>query len=268
MDHQSNKPLAEISRKVRRDVIRMHQTGPGVASSMSAVDLMVGLYFGAMNFAHEDAKDPDRFILSKGHAAAALYATLAAKGVIDSSMLSDFLKDESPLTGHPARNSLPGIHTSTGSLGHGLPMAVGLAWAAKMDCTRSRIYVLQGDGELQEGSVWEAAALAARLELDNLVVIVDINDLQGYGRVNDFTPMPLIKDKWQAFGWQTLEIDGHDHEEISRAYVSCPLASEIPTAILARTVKGKGVTEMENQLGWHYFSVPEDKVAPFLQELR
>jgi len=255
-----------MSRQVRRDVLRMHQKGTNVASAMSAVDILVGLYFGVMSTTDEMACR-DRFVLSKGHGVAALYATLAARGIIDHSILAQYLQDGAPLAGHPARGSMTGIETSTGSLGHGLPMAVGMAWAAKLSGNLGRIFVLQGDGEQQEGSVWEAAALAARLELDNLVVIVDINGLQGYDRVNDLTPICLFADKWQAFGWLTREIDGHDHGQINGALNGCPFSPLRPTAILARTIKGKGVKEMENQLGWHYFSVPPEKVEAFIREL-
>ncbi len=259
--------LERMSRQVRRDVLSMHRKGTNVASAMSAVDILVGLYFGVMAIAPDEAGARDRFILSKGHGVAALYATLAARGIMDPSYLAAYLDDGSPLAGHPARGSLPGIETSTGSLGHGLPMAVGLAWAAKLSGAPSRVFVMQGDGEQQEGSVWEAAVLAARLGLDNLVVIVDINGLQGYDRVNDLTPLELFGDKWRAFGWQIREIDGHDHEQINQVLTAIPFLPGKPSVVLARTIKGKGVKEMENQLGWHYFSVPPEKVEAFLMEV-
>ncbi len=245
----------------------MQQRGTNVASAMSAVDLLVGLYFGAMHITPPEDSDRDRFILSKGHAASALYATLAQRGLIDHAALENFLVDGSPLAGHPSRANLPGIEASTGALGHGLPMGVGLAWAAKLSGSPVRVFVMQGDGEQQEGSVWEAAGLATRLGLDNLVVIVDINGLQGYDRVDDLTQLELFADKWRAFGWQTREIDGHDHEQINEALTSWPLSPAMPTAILARTVKGKGVKEMEDKLGWHYFSVPPEKIEAFVREL-
>lgn len=267
MDQTAKDSLERVSRQVRRDVLRMHRKGTNVASAMSAVDILVGLYFGVLNVNPDEVGARDRFILSKGHGVAALYATLAARGVIEPSLLAEYLHDGSPLAGHPARGSLPGIETSTGSLGHGLPMGVGVAWAAKLSGSPGRVFVLQGDGEQQEGCVWEAAALAARLGLDNLVLIVDINGLQGYDRVNDLTPLALFAAKWQAFGWQTREIDGHDHAQLNRALAARPLTPLMPTAILARTVKGKGVKEMEDQLGWHYFSVPPEKVEAFVREV-
>lgn len=245
----------------------MQQRGTGVGSALSVVDLLVVLYFEAMTYPGPSHPDRDRFILSKGHAAAALYAVLAHKGVIDRQLLAGFLTDNSPLTGHPVLGSLPGIEVSTGSLGHGLPLAVGMALAAKQDGRPQRVFVLLGDGELQEGSVWEGAALAARFELDNLVMLIDANGLQGYERVEAIMPNEALEAKLLAFGWQVKTIDGHDHLAIGQALAACPLASRRPTALIARTVKGKGVKEMEDQLGWHYFSVPAAKVDQFIREL-
>lgn len=267
MDRHTLDTLATLAMRVRQDVVRMQQRGTNVASAMSAVDLLVGLYFSAMNIPSPEAPDRDRFILSKGHAVAALYATLAHKGFLDPCRLADYLTDGSPLTGHPGRDSVPGVEASTGSLGHGLPIATGLAWSARKEGRPSRVFALLGDGELQEGSVWEGAALASRLKLDNLVVIVDINGLQGYDRVETIMPLASFAGKWRAFGWATCEIDGHDHQQIDQAFRRCPLCPGRPTAILARTIKGKGVKEMEDQLGWHYFSVPSEKVEAFVREL-
>lgn len=259
--------LRDISQQVRRQVVRMHQRGTNVASAMSVVDILVCLYFEVLSLSASDEKAADHFLLSKGHGVAALYATLAARGIIDPSLLDSFLEDGSPLTGHPARNSVPGIEFSTGSLGHGLPMAVGLAWAAKLAGATDRSYVLLGDGELQEGSVWEGAALASRLGLDNLVAMVDVNGLQGYGRVEELTPLACFAEKWRSFGWEAIEIDGHDHARIIDTLQSSPFELDKPSVILAKTVKGKGVKAMEDQLGWHYFSVPADRIEPFLEEL-
>ncbi|MBU0480938.1 MAG: transketolase [Proteobacteria bacterium] len=258
----------EISRKVRRDVIRMQRLGTGVASAMSVVDILVCLYFEVLSPSAKGETTGDHFLLSKGHAVSALYATLAARGILDPSLLARFLEDGSPLTGHPSRGSVPGIEVSTGSLGHGLPIGVGLAWEAKLaGRTSSRVFVLHGDGELQEGSVWEGAALASRLGLDNLVAVVDVNGLQGYGRVDELTPLARFAEKWRSFGWEAIEIDGHDHARIVETLQACPLVSGKPSVVLARTVKGKGVKDMEDRLGWHYFSVPVDRIGPFLEEL-
>lgn len=257
----------QLARELRQDVIRMQQRGTGVGSALSVVDLLVVLYFGAMSYPSASHPDRDRFILSKGHAAAALYAVLARKGVIDPALLPGFLTDDSPLSGHPVRGSLPGIEVSTGSLGHGLPLACGMAHGARLDGKGYRLFVLVGDGELQEGSLWEGAALASRLGLDNLVMLVDVNGLQGYDRVDAIMPTALISDKLRAFGWQAREIDGHDHAAISQALAACRPGTGRPTAIVARTIKGKGVKEMEDQLGWHYFSVPSAKVDAFVAEV-
>lgn len=267
MDSETLNRLQRIAKEVRQDVVRMQQRGTGVGSALSAVDLLVVLYFESMFFPDPSHPDRDRFILSKGHAAAALYAVLAQKGVIDAALLPGFLTDGSPLTGHPVRGSLPGIEVSSGSLGHGLALAVGMALAAKMDAKSHRVFALLGDGELQEGSVWEATALACRLRLDNLLMLIDANNLQGYDRVEAIMPNETLAAKLLAFGWRVKEVDGHDHQAISQALAACPLAPGQPTAVIARTVKGKGVKEMENQLGWHYFSVPAAKVSQFVQEL-
>jgi len=256
-----------IAKEVRQDVIRMQQRGTGVGSALSAVDMLVVLYFGGMHYPGPDHPDRDRFILSKGHAAAALYSVLARRGVIDAKLLPGFLTDESPLTGHPVRGSLPGIEVSSGSLGHGLALGVGMAHAGRMDGKRYRVFVMLGDGEMQEGSVWEGAILASRLGLGNLVMLVDANGLQGYDRVEAITPATTLADKLRAFGWQVVEVDGHDHGRISRALAASPEAPSRPTALIAHTVKGKGVREMEDQLGWHYFSVPAAKVEPFIAEV-
>jgi len=267
MESNTLNHLQRISKAVRQDVVRMQQRGTGVGSALSAVDLLVVLYFETMFYPDSTHPHRDRFILSKGHAAAALYAVLAHKGVIEAKLLPGFLTDNSPLTGHPVLGSLPGIEVSSGSLGHGLALAVGMALAAKLDEKPYRVFVLLGDGELQEGSVWEGAALAARLRLDNLVILVDVNGLQGYDRVDAIMPNETLAAKLLAFGWQVKTIDGHDHQDIGQALAACPFAPGRPTALIARTVKGKGVKEMENQLGWHYFSVPAAKVGQFVQEL-
>lgn len=258
---------AKLAVAIRRQVVAMQRLGTGVGSALSAVDLLVVLYFEVMRITAPTDPERDRFILSKGHAAAALYAVLAARGFIDHALLAGFLTDGSPLTGHPSHDGLPGVEVSTGSLGHGLPIGVGLALAGQRDERSWRVFVLMGDGELQEGSVWEGAQLASRLRLDNLVAIVDVNGLQGYDRVEALTPLAALADKWRAFGWEVREIDGHDHREIARGLGPVSRGSGRPLAVLARTVKGKGVREMEDQLGWHYFSVPPEKLAAFDAEL-
>jgi transketolase len=259
--------LKHVATEIRKAVVTMHQRGTNVGSAMSAADILAVLYFDVMNIETPNDPDRDRFILSKGHAASALYATLALKGFFDRSQLSEYLSDGSPLTGHPSRGCVPGIEVSTGSLGHGLPIAAGMALAAQRDRLPWRVFTLLGCGELQEGSVWEGAMVASRLRLDNLTVIVDANNLQGYGRASDIQPIETFRPKFEAFGWGVREVDGHDLAELKSTLGRVPFESGRPSAVIARTTKGKGVAEMEDQLGWHYYSVPPEKLKPFLDEL-
>ncbi len=256
-----------IATEIRKDVVRMHQRGTNVGSAMSAADILAVLYFDVMNIPSPDDPARDRFILSKGHAASALYSALAQKGFVDRSGLTDYLADGSALTVHPSRGNLPGIDVSTGSLGHGLAIAVGMGLAAKMGAHTYRVFVLLGCGEMQEGTVWEGAILAARLKLDNLTMIIDANNLQGYGRAQDIQPIETFSPKLRAFGWGVQEVDGHNHEELSAAFAGAPFETGRPSVVIAHTVKGKGVAEMEDRLGWQYFSVPAEKVQPFLDEI-
>jgi len=259
--------LKKIAAEIRKDVVKMHRRGTNVGSAMSAADILAVLYFDVMNVKSPDDPLRDRFVLSKGHAVSALYATLARKGFVDPAMLSRYLADGSPLTGHPCAGNLPGIDVSTGSLGHGLPIAVGMAWGARQDGRAFRVFVLMGDGEQQEGTVWEGAALASRLGLDNIIAVIDANRLQGYDRTDTIMPVATLADKWRAFGWAAEEVDGHDVERLRDVLRRAPFAAGRPSAVIAHTIKGKGVAEMEDKLGWHYFSVPEEKVSPFCDEL-
>lgn len=252
--------------RARQDVIRMHCRGTNVASAMSVVDILVTLYFRVMHIPSPDDARRDRLILSKGHAAAALYAVLAQKGFVERGALEKFLADGSELTGHPPRRGVPGVEVATGSLGHGLAIATGLGWAAKQDGAGWRCFVVMGDGELQEGSVWEAAVHAAALRLDNVAVIVDANGLQGYGRVDDLMPRVTLAGRWRAFGWEAREVDGHNHAALV-AVLEEEWPAGRPLAVIAHTIKGKGVAEMEDQLGWHYYNVPAEKREAFLAEL-
>lgn len=260
--------LKSTATRVRQDVIRMQQRGTGVGSALSCVDILVTLYFDVMHIEAPDDPARDRFILSKGHAASALYAVLAHKGFFDRALLDGFLEDQSALTGHPERNALPGIELSTGSLGHGLPTGVGMALAAKWDGDPHRVFVLLGDGELQEGTVWEGAMLASALQCDNLVAIVDANRWQGYGRVDDLTPIDAFAEKWRAFGWAAETVDGHDFAALAGALRHVPFTVGKPSAVIANTIKGRGVGEMEDTLGWHYFSVPSERVADYCHEVQ
>lgn len=257
----------QIAREIRKQIIKMHRIGPNVGSAMSIADILAVLYFDVMNIDSPDDPDRDRFILSKGHAVSALYAVLAKKGFFEEALLDQYLSGDGPMAGHPARGAVPGIEVTTGSLGHGLPIAVGMAMAAKNDGKKHHIFVLMGDGECQEGSVWESAILAPRLALDNITVIVDANNLQGYQRTEKILPRHLQKGIWEAFGWATVEIDGHDVSSLKNTLLKAPFEKGKPSAIIAKTIKGKGVAEMEDKMGWHYYSVPADKLDSFLEEL-
>ena len=259
--------LKTVAAEIRKAVVRMHRRGSNVGSAMSIADILAVLYFDVMHVPSPDDPGRDRFILSKGHAVSALYAVLAMKGFIDPGMLESYLADDSPLTGHPCAGNLPGIEVSTGSLGHGLTIGAGMALAAKRDGRSHRVFVLMGDGEQQEGTVWEGAMLAARLQLDNLVAAIDANRLQGYERTDAIMPVDTLADKWAAFGWSVRQVDGHDVAQLKKAFAAAPPAKDKPSVVIAHTVKGKGVAEMEDQLGWHYFSVPDEKLPLFCDEL-
>lgn len=259
--------MENISREIRKRLVRMHQTGSHFGGAMSIVDILTVLYFKVMNISSPDDPDRDRFILSKGHSTSAWYTTLAKKGFFDEKMLDTYLDDGGQLYGHPVRGGVPGIEASTGSLGHGINIGVGMALAAKNDGKPYRVYVLMGDGEIQEGSVWEGAMLAARLKLDNLVAIIDANNLQGFDRVENIQPITTFRGKWEAFGWGVKEVDGHDHTELEAAFREAPFKPDSPSVVIAHTIKCKGVPEMEDKFESHYLSVPKEKVEQYLREL-
>lgn len=259
--------LKETATGIRKKLVRMHQTGSHFGSAMSIVDILTVLYFRIMKIKSPDDPGRDRFILSKGHAVSAWYATLARKGFFDESVLDTYLKDGGGLYGHPVRGSLPGIEASTGSLGHGLAIGIGLALAGRKDGGNYRTFVLMGDGEIQEGSVWEAAMTAARLKLDSLVAIIDANNYQGFDCVENIQPIGTFRQKWEAFGWEVKEADGHNYQELEEALGKIPFQTGYPSLLIAHTIKGKGVSEMENKFESHYLSVPKDKVESYLREL-
>ena len=259
--------LQGISREIRKKLVRMHQTGPHFGSAMSIVDILAVLYFRVMNIKSPDDPHRDRFILSKGHAVSALYVTLAKKGFFQEELLDKYLSDGGELYGHPVRGSVPGIEASSGSLGHGLAIGAGMALAAQRDGKDFRVFVLMGDGEIQEGSVWEAAILAQRLKLDNLIAVIDANKLQGFDRVDNIQPIRTFARKWEAFGWDVKEVDGHNYRELEETFKQVPFSKEKPSLIIAHTVKGKGIAEIEDKFECHYFSVKPEQVERFLQEL-
>lgn len=240
-----------------------------IGSSLSIADLLAVLYSGILRVdpARSDSSDRDRLILSKGHAAAALYAVLAERGFFPQEWLETYCQDESRLPGHVTAHGIPGVEVSTGSLGHGLSIACGMALAGKRDQRPYRVFVLLSDGECDEGSIWEAALFAPHHRLDNLIVIVDYNKIQGFGTVKDVLDLEPLADKWRAFRWKVREIDGHDHAQIAAVLRTVPLETGRPTVVIAHTVKGKGVSFMEDQLAWHYKSPDEEQLAHALAEL-
>jgi transketolase len=233
----------------------VYEAGLGhLGGEFSALDILTTLYFGFLRIdpARPDDPERDRFILSKGHAAAALYTTLAARGYFDEAELETFLLPDSRLNGHPDRKKVPGVETNTGPLGHGLPVAVGTALAGQMDGSDRRTVVLCGDGELQEGSMWEAAMAAGHFGLDRLVLIVDRNGLQQGDATERTMRLDPLADRFTAFGWSVREVDGHDHAALLEAFGATPFAAGRPSCLIARTQKGHGVSFMEDQVAWHH----------------
>ncbi|MDF2569879.1 MAG: cbbT [Sporomusa sp.] len=263
--------LTSRAKSIRRNIVSMvteAKSGhPG--GSLSAADILSVLYFAEMNVEPAKAKDPDRdrFVLSKGHAAPVLYATLAEKGYLPVEELLTLRKVNSRLQGHPEMKGIPGVDMSTGSLGQGLSAANGMALAGKLDARDYRVYALLGDGELEEGQIWEAAMFAAHYKLDNLTAFVDFNGLQIDGPVAEvMSPLP-IPEKWQAFGWNVLVIDGHDYNAIYDAIQEAKTVKGKPTMIVAKTIKGKGVCQMENVADWHGKAPSREECSLFLAQL-
>ena len=266
------KEIETRARSIRRLVIEMlAAAGSGhPGGSLSAADIVACLYFGVMRHRPNEPfwEDRDRFILSKGHACPVLYAALAESGYITHDLLSSLRRFGSPLQGHPDRRKLGLIEASTGSLGIGLSMGIGLALAARLRKSPSRTYVLLGDGECEEGQIWEAAMYAPHIKLGNLCTIVDFNRLQLDAGVDEITDLQPLADKWRAFNWHVLEIDGHNYDQILEALAKAEQVADRPTVIVASTVKGKGVSYMENQLRFHG-AVPDkpEEIARALAEL-
>jgi transketolase len=253
-DHQL---LTELSSLLRFKVIENSAVSgtPHLGSCLSCIDLLVALYFDELKINHANPSDPlrDRFILSKGHAAPALFQVLAKRGFYPESWLSDYGKDGGIFSEHPpSPNHLVGIEAATGSLGHGLPMGLGMAMASRIQKYGFNVYVLLGDGECNEGTVWEAAMLASAQKISNLCVLIDFNKWQATGRSEEIMHLNSLREKWKAFGWNSIEIDGHNFNEILFALKEFRLETEKPTAIIAHTVKGKGVSFMQDDNNWHY----------------
>ena len=258
--------------ELRVQILQMvHRAGSGhLGGSLSAIDLAATLYECALRHRPDEPQWPerDRFVLSKGHAAPALYALLAHHGYFDAAQLDTLRQLGSPLQGHPVTNTAPGVEACTGSLGQGLSVAMGMALSARLDGLDFRVYCMLGDGEIQEGQVWEAAMSAGNFGVDNLIAILDNNGGQLDGHVKEIMPLDPIADKWRAFGWDVKEIDGHDHGEILDAYTWAEQRNSMPKLILARTVKGKGVSFMEDVIKWHGVAPSDSELAQAIAELR
>ncbi len=272
MSQLSIKELKMMAGTIRCDIIEMIATAnaghPG--GSLSAADLVTALYFRVMRLdpARPDWPDRDRFILSKGHACPVWYAALAERGYFDKEHLGTLRRLNSILQGHPDMNKTPGIDMTAGSLGQGLCAGLGMALSGKLRKKDYHVWVIVGDGESQEGSVWEAAMAGAKWKLDNLTYILDRNHLQNDGCVADGMPIEPVADKWRAFGWHVIEINGHDMEEIVATLESVKDIEGLPTMIIAHTIKGKGVSYMENVAEWHGKAPCAEKAAQALDEIR
>ncbi|PZQ96575.1 MAG: transketolase [Cereibacter sphaeroides] len=271
---RSNDPLPLIREKalwMRRRAFQMvyeAQLGhPG--GDFSAIDIMATLYFGVMRFdpKRPDWADRDRFIMSKGHATGALYTVLCAAGYYPEDWLDTYMQPKSLLNGHPNRNYLPGVETNTGPLGHGMPVALGIAIAGQLTKADYRTFVITGDGELQEGSNWEAAMTAGHRKVENLTLIVDRNRLQQGAGTEETNGLDPLDDKFRAFGWQVEMVDGHDYPALLEIFSASPKGRGKPLCVIANTVKGKGVSFMENKAAWHHGVPNEAQFTQAMEEL-
>ena len=255
---------SNIRKSLLKAISKSNSSHSGTA--LSVVDILTVLYFKTLNIDPKNPhkKDRDKFILSKGHGSIALYSTLAERGYFSKDLLDKFYCDGGVLPGHLDKEAVPGVEVSSGSLGHGLSIGLGMAIANKVDKLNSKIIVACGDGELNEGSMWEAIMFAPQQKLDNLTLIVDYNKLQGYGKTNEIINLESLSNKFLAFNWDVLEINGHDFGEIENALLK---KTAKPKAIIAHTIKGKGVSFMENEFIWHYKSPNKEQLKQAIGEL-
>lgn len=272
MNPPSISELQAIAKKIRYQIIAMSKNGhaPHLGSSLSCVDLVVAAYYSFLRIDPSAPTDPlrDRFILSKGHAISTLYAVLASSHFFPAKDLQTFNRDGSALPEHPTPRCVPGVEMATGSLGHGLSVGIGMGLASRIMNQPYRVMILLSDGECNEGSVWEAALFAAARELDHLVAIIDFNKWQATGRSEEIMKLSPLREKWEAFGWQAYEIDGHNFDDILSAFAKLSKTRGKPTAIIAHTVKGRGVSFMEDDNNWHYRIPTEEELVQAELELR
>jgi transketolase len=262
---------SDLARRIRAQALRMvHRARAShIGGCLSAADLLAHLYGGWLKVdpARPDWPDRDRFLLSKGHTAAAIYAALAERGFFPREWLETYCADGARLGGHITSHGVPGVEVSTGSLGHGLPLALGMALGFKRARRANRVVVLMSDGECDEGTTWETALMAPHWGCDNLLAIVDYNKIQSLGSVEEVAPLEPFAEKWRAFRWGVREIDGHSHGEIAAALAAFPFEKGHPSILIAHTVKGKGVSFMEGKLLWHYRSPSDEQLAQALAEI-
>lgn len=271
MPFNSKDSLADLAARLRLRTLQMIHDAQSshIGTNFSMIELLAVLYGHILRIDPVQPKWPerDRFILSKGHGCAALYAVLAECGFFPASWLDTFYQDGSPLSGHVTHKGVPGVEISTGSLGHGLSIATGMALAAKRDGQSYRVFCLMSDGECDEGSVWEPILFAPQHKLDNLVAIVDYNKIQSLGTVKEVMDLEPFAEKWRAFGWAVHEIDGHNLDEIKTTLTQLPFTSNRPNCLIAHTIKGKGVSFMEDRLLWHYRTPQGQEYEAALAEL-
>lgn len=263
--------LEALARQIRGTVVEMSHRAKSahLGSALSCVDIMVATYWSTLRIDPHQPDDPnrDRLIFSKGHAAMSLYATLAYRGFFSFDFLGTYAQPGTPLAEHPMVGCAPGVEATTGSLGHGLSLGVGMALAGRIRRHNYRVFVVMSDGECEEGSVWEAALLAPAHKLDQLVVIVDYNKWQATGRSNEVMALSPLRQKWEAFGWSSYEVDGHEMKELVEVLTNVPDGSGKPVAVIANTVKGKGVSFMEDDNNWHYRIPLAEEVTKAKMEL-
>lgn len=270
--HTSETNTVELAKRIRLHILTMTNRGGSahIGSCFSQADILAVLYGQILRV---NPKNPrwegrDRFILSKGHAGASVYATLAECGFFSVDKLATHYQDGSDLSGHVSHKGVPGVELSTGSLGHGLPVGVGMAYSAKLDEKKHRVFVLLSDGECDEGSNWEAILFAAHHRLDNLIAIIDYNKIQSLKSVSETLELEPFVDKWKSFGWNVAEVDGHNHDQIKDVCKRIPFETDRPNCVIAHTTKGKGVSFMENSVLWHYRTARDDEYELAVKELK